>query len=503
MVDISNNSFFNQLRDTCSITAAVWVALIEQGEVSWKLYWSHGIKNSSVNRLQQYFEGPNAAGLLKQAGDSDRIRWRKLNPLGKEMDCDRLYLFPNVDAKKSIVVGADLLQPQEKGFFKALSLGLHSNDIFNLSSIDKDSTTHNKNRSDDFSHEPDKTFSNILYSLSSYLPCDAAYLAVRFGDKFQVEALQGISSRKLGTQIAIQDNQALAALVESRRGILLASKDPSGNIRLIKRKKNSASNWLVVPLLIGNRVTGLTAFEGKSFDHSDLERATILARHIAPVVERTMIFQEASHHLQNIALLNELASVVSVGLDFKEVTQRVHRMLQRAFPKGLAELLLVSAEGRMLTSAGGNGALHGQREYSVSSTYVGLCVEKGKPVRSGSVDKEPRYTAINPDTRSKLAVPLIFRENVIGVLALESSEPDAFSKLEEKFLLLIASQITALVESARLNEQTLQRADRLAMINELVQQVVGQTDQAQIAQRAAALMEKRSGFEMVVIGYNI
>ena len=42
------------------------------------------------------------------------------------------------------------------------------------------------------------------------------------------------------------------------------------------------------------------------------------------------------------------------------------------------------------------------------------------------VSKDPRYILLNPETRSELAVPLIYKDNVIGVLDLEHTRARIF-----------------------------------------------------------------------------
>ena len=498
-MNLDDSAIFKQLKDTCKLTKSRWVAIIEPAEDSWLLSWEYGLSKPRKKFFNKYLEDSKILRWLNQVSKVERIRWRKLGEVGEVLGCERIYAIPNTSVSKIIIVGADSLDSINKKYFNVLSHGIQSDEVFKMSTLINLSSNSAEKHSDEFSHEPEKAFYNVLQSVNAYLTSDGGYLAVRSGDRFQVEALMGKGSSKLGAQILIEENEALARIVESRKGLILQSKNVTKGIRLGRKRGKTKDDWLIVPLLIGNRVTGIMAFYKNSFTISGLERATILAGHVAPVVEKTMIFREASHHLQNIGLLNELASVVSVGLDLKEVTQRVHRMLQRAFSSGQAELLLVSSDGKRLINADRSESSERPKEYDISATFVGLCVESGKAVRTGSVENETRYTVIDPETRSKLAVPLKFRDEVKGVLALESNEPDAFSKQEEKFLLVIASQITALIENARLNEQTVQRADRLAMINDLVQQVVGLTDQMQIAQRAATLMQNRPWFEMVVI----
>lgn len=489
----------DQIKETCKLNGARWAVLIENEDEGWIKSSQYGLTKPKIKILSKYLQESKVAIWLNKTSAEQRMRWRKLSDKESLLGCERVFVFVCHEPTNLLLVGADSLDARAKGFFKILAYEMPREKPIDLLTLNERMSQQGVAVKDEFSYEPSYAFAKILNSVSSLILCDGSYAAVRSGDVFQIEAVFNLDSENKGKQISIGESEALARIVKSHEGVIIKSKDKIGDFILTQKKKKSISEWLAIPLLIGNRVIGFMAFNRKNFSTSDLQRATTLANHVAPSVDKTMVFREASQHLQNITLLNELASVVSVGLDVDEVSLRVHRMLEGTFPKGRAELLLVSPDGKKLYKSGGMEGSKEQKEYQISSTLVGKVKEDGKSIRIGEVKKDPRHASVGQDTRSILVVPLKFRDEVMGVLALESDEIDAFSKQDENFLQVIASQITALIENARLNEQTFQRADRLAMINELVQQVVGLTDQAEIAHHAATLMEQRSGFEMVVV----
>ena len=51
-----------------------------------------------------------------------------------------------------------------------------------------------------------------------------------------------------------------------------------------------------------------------------------------------------------------------------------------------------------------------------------------RPVVVGDVSKDERYILVNPETRSEMTVPLIYRDKVIGVIDLESPQPNYFNE---------------------------------------------------------------------------
>ena len=69
------------------------------------------------------------------------------------------------------------------------------------------------------------------------------------------------------------------------------------------------------------------------------------------------------------------------------------------------------------------------------------------------VSQDPRYIKVVEDVRSELAIPLLIKDRCIGVIDLESPEPDAFTKRDVEILTLLASQAAVAIENANLYEE--------------------------------------------------
>ncbi len=87
------------------------------------------------------------------------------------------------------------------------------------------------------------------------------------------------------------------------------------------------------------------------------------------------------------------------------------------------------------------------------------------------MSKDPRYIAANPETRSELAVPLIYKDKIIGVLDLEHTKRNFFTDDHQRTITTLAAQIAIALENARLYEEIAKQERRLerdmAMAREL------------------------------------
>src|SRR6202020_3686884 len=84
---------------------------------------------------------------------------------------------------------------------------------------------------------------------------------------------------------------------------------------------------------------------------------------------------------------------------------------------------------------------------------VGASAKLRRPVVVPDVSLDPRYRMVNAETRSELAVPMIYKSRVVGVMDLESPQLNYFTPEHVQVLSILASHLAVAIENARLYEQ--------------------------------------------------
>jgi sigma-B regulation protein RsbU (phosphoserine phosphatase) len=92
---------------------------------------------------------------------------------------------------------------------------------------------------------------------------------------------------------------------------------------------------------------------------------------------------------------------------------------------------------------------------------VGFAAQAKEAILVPDVSKNSRYISVNPETKSELAVPLIYKEKVIGVLDLEHTRRGYFTEDHKRTLTTLAAQIAIAIENARLYEEIARQEQRL------------------------------------------
>jgi diguanylate cyclase (GGDEF)-like protein len=90
------------------------------------------------------------------------------------------------------------------------------------------------------------------------------------------------------------------------------------------------------------------------------------------------------------------------------------------------------------------------RGIRVGHGITGWVARHGMAVRAGNVLEDPRYVPMRDDIRSELCVPIRVGERILGVINIETTEPDAYSEVDQQTLEIVAAQVGLALEMRRL-----------------------------------------------------
>lgn len=235
-----------------------------------------------------------------------------------------------------------------------------------------------------------------------------------------------------------------------------------GDVRKDPRYLNALEevrSELAVPLMLQNRVIGVLDIESRQLDYFTPDQKNILvllASRISSAIENARLYERTRHQADTLLLLNEVARETNSILDVEGVLRRSAEMVKRVIDYQIFSILLYDEAERVFRHR--LNVKFGQHimERSFVSPHegiVGAAATLRRPVVVPDVSFDPRYISINPETRSELAIPLLYKHRVIGVMDLESPQLNYFTPDHVQALSILASHLAVSIENARLYEQ--------------------------------------------------
>jgi len=221
----------------------------------------------------------------------------------------------------------------------------------------------------------------------------------------------------------------------------------------------SVKSELAVPLIFRGKCVGVLDIQSRHLNYftKDQQRiVTLLASRLAVAIENARLFQKVRAQAETLLVLNEVSREISSILDVEELLRRAAELVKRVIDYQIVSIMLYDEEQKVFRHR--LDVKHGQRvqgKLRVAATegIVGAAATLREPVLVPDVTTDPRYLMVNPETRSELAIPMIFKGKVIGVLDLESPQLHYFTEEHVQTLTILAANLAVSLENARLYEQ--------------------------------------------------
>jgi signal transduction histidine kinase len=199
-------------------------------------------------------------------------------------------------------------------------------------------------------------------------------------------------------------------------------------------------------------------------------RAHELEKQLAERTDELAALNEAEQHRsEQFRLITEVSHRFTSTLELNEVMQQVVRLIQQSF--GYYHVAIGMVEEDEVMYRVGAGILWDDPQFQFKPARLkvgkeglsGWVAATGESLLIPDVSLEPRYVWMQgSQTRSELTVPITVKGNIIGVLDIQSDQPNTFDNNDLELMRSLANQAGVAIENARLYEQ----AKQVAMLEE-------------------------------------
>ncbi len=253
-----------------------------------------------------------------------------------------------------------------------------------------------------------------------------------------------------------------------------------------------AKSWLGIPLIVRNEPIGVMAAQSvdkeEAYDEGHMNFMISLASQASGAIDNARTYRELENRLTELSVLNEISRAIASTLDIEELYAVINEQISR----------LITAKNFYI-------ALYDHQRDEVNFPYV---IDAGNRIPPDSIEWQTRRAGhgmteyviktskpqiVQGDSQVQLAkkgvnhigrtshswigAPMIARNEVIGVVAVQSFDPETiYNSNHLRILQLIANQAAPAVENARayglLERRVLERTGELAKSNEALEDFV-------------------------------
>jgi len=178
------------------------------------------------------------------------------------------------------------------------------------------------------------------------------------------------------------------------------------------------------------------------------------------------VFVAEPDQAKTLTLLYEISHELPSILDREELLRTIAERVKKLVDYQVFTVMLWNESERVLESVFSlrfEDALPTRLQMPLNQGITGVAAAERRTIRVVDVRLDPRYLKLDSEVelRSELVVPLLRQDRLVGVLDLESTEPNAFSAEHERLLNILASYIAVALENARLFEDARENQARL------------------------------------------
>jgi signal transduction histidine kinase len=176
--------------------------------------------------------------------------------------------------------------------------------------------------------------------------------------------------------------------------------------------------------------------------------------------------------VDRLAFLHEFASLATHARDWDELMRTVVDRTTLAMGVEVCSFYLLDRDGQNLTLAATNGldvTQVGRVSLALGQGITGRAAAQRTPVMSRDVTVDERFSWVRgfdiAGLRAMLSMPLVWDEQVIGVLNVQTTEAREFIAEEIEFLATIAALLAGIVEKGRMQAEAEAQLDRLSQLD--------------------------------------
>ena len=188
--------------------------------------------------------------------------------------------------------------------------------------------------------------------------------------------------------------------------------------------------------------------------------------------------------------------------DLSTGLERIAEGLRSVVPYETLGVLLLDDRGHELSFVLAEGYPAGVADhwrFGLGQGVVGTVAASGEAILIGDTRVEPLYIDADRTSVSELAVPLMAKGRVIGVLDVGASVENQFSGRHQKMLTLLAGHLASAIDTARLYRNPKRQTEILAAMQQVGRELTSILDRDTLLQNVAMIVRRLIDYDLFTL----
>ncbi len=303
----------------------------------------------------------------------------------------------------------------------------------------------------------DRILANVAEIVKDVVPYDLFAILLYSEKRAGLRILHSIGHREeVIKSLVIPLGEGITGLAASRREPILIP-----DVRKAPEYLNALDavrSELAVPMVARGKLVGVIDLQStrlNAYNQQDRALVMLIATRVAVSIDNARLYRRVERQNRTLRTLAHLSREFGSILALDELLGKIAKTIHAMVNFDAFSILLVDQQKMVLRHR--FSERYDERveldNIPIGKGITGAAAESREPVVVADTLADPRYIASHPDIRSEVAIPLIMRDRVIGVMDLESERLGYFTEDHVRLLALLGPQIASSVENARLYEE--------------------------------------------------
>ncbi|HWR54675.1 MAG TPA: GAF domain-containing SpoIIE family protein phosphatase [Bryobacteraceae bacterium] len=306
---------------------------------------------------------------------------------------------------------------------------------------------------------------NIAEIIRKVIPYDLFAILLYFDKPKELRIRYAIGHREeLVKRLVVQLGEGVTGAAALAREPVLV-----GDVRNDPRYLNAMDavrSELAVPMIARGKLVGVIDVQSTRLEaYGEYDRALLrlIAARVAATIDNARLYRRVERQNRTLKILSHLSQEFSSILDLDILLRHLADAIKALIRYDAFSVLLLDREAGLLRhrfSLRFDQRID-QDNIPLGKGITGTAAVAREVIRSDNTIEDPRYIPFHHEVRSEVAVPLVVRDKVIGVIDLESNRVAHFTDDHVRMLSLLAPQIASAIENARLYGEIAMREKRI------------------------------------------